>query len=65
MRVISNGLQEKEVTCSTCKSILAYTATDVYVRDEEMFGDWHYHKYIKCPVCKSKIILEADGVKIK
>lgn len=64
MRVILRNLPEKEITCSSCQSILAYTKKDIHYKDEEYFGDWHYHTYIKCPVCNGKIILEADGVKM-
>lgn len=40
MRVISNGLQEKEVTCDYCKSVLAYTKVDVSSDYGEYGGDY-------------------------
>lgn len=63
MRVILNNLPETEIICSSCQSILAYTIKDVKTKDEEYFGDWNYYKYIKCPVCNTRIVLEINGVK--
>lgn len=52
MRVIEYNYKEHFICCDSCKSYLAYS--------EYIFGDWHWHKFIRCPVCHNKIILEAD-----
>lgn len=63
MRVLMKKFDEpeKQVECSNCDSLLAYTKRDIYSQDEEVFGDWHCYEYIICPVCTKRIILTIDG----
>lgn len=65
MRVIEMGnLPEKEVICEYCKSSLAYTKADVVDGSEELFGEFHSYRKIKCPVCGNSITLEIDGERV-
>lgn len=58
MRVIKNGLEETEITCPECASILAYTQEDVcYGNTEEIMGIYAIESNIKCPVCHNEIVL--------
>ena len=58
MRIIKYGtLNEIEITCENCGSILAYTKNDIENSSGEYFGDFYSSTYITCPVCKEKIIL--------
>lgn len=63
MRILKRKFDEpeKQVVCSNCGSLLAYTKRDVYSEDEEVFGDWHYYEYIICPICIKRNILTIDG----
>ena len=57
MRVISNGLQEKEVTCNYCKSVLAYTKVDMSSDYGEYVGELYCIEWVVCPVCKRRVFL--------
>lgn len=57
LRVIWTPYKEEEIQCPHCKSILAYTHYDIYSNDEELFGEWHSYEYVRCPVCKERIII--------
>lgn len=62
MRVVEMGkLPEKEAVCVKCNSVLAYTEADVISETEEVFGQFHSHTDIICPVCGYVIILTLDG----
>ena len=46
MRVVEIGnLAEKEIECSECKTILAYTPADVN------------YEYVECPMCGEKLVI--------
>lgn len=60
MRVIEYNYKEHFIRCDSCKSHLAFIDPDVQFISEYIFGEWHWHKFIRCPVCHNKIILEAD-----
>lgn len=65
MRIIERKeLPEKEVRCPSCESLLAYNKNDISESTEELFGDWHNSKSIRCPVCKTHITVEIDGEKV-
>lgn len=58
MRIIKHGtLNEIEITCENCGSVLAYTKNDIKNSSGEYSGDFYSSTYIICPVCKEKIIL--------
>lgn len=52
MRVVEMGsIAEKEIECTECKTILAYTAVDVKTASPMTY------EYIECPMCGEKIVL--------
>lgn len=62
MRVVEMGkLPEKEAVCNRCNTVLAYTEADVKHECEEVFGNFHSHSDIVCPVCGYVITLVVDG----
>lgn len=61
MRIIKDNSKEYAITCDCCKSELAYFKSDINHQYEEYFGKVYYHSYLRCPVCKYKIILEYGG----
>jgi DNA-directed RNA polymerase subunit RPC12/RpoP len=51
MRVVEIGnLAEREIECSDCKTILAYTPADVKVSDVG-------YEYVECPMCGEKLVV--------
>ena len=42
---------------SNCGSILGYNEYDIYDSCDELFGEFHYYEYLRCPVCKEKVFL--------
>lgn len=57
MRVIKYGPKEEEIVCNYCGSLLAYTEKDEYWESDEYCGRMYFYTYIRCPVCKERIIL--------
>lgn len=57
MRVIKYGPKEEEIVCNHCGSLLAYTEKDEYWESDEYYGRMYFYTYIRCPVCKERIIL--------
>lgn len=57
MRVIKYGPKEKEIVCNHCDSLLAYTKEDEYWEYDEYYSQIYSYTYIRCPVCKERIIL--------
>ena len=53
MRVVEIGnLAEKEIECSECKTILAYTPADVRASNPPMS-----YEYVECPMCGEKLVI--------
>lgn len=53
MRVVEIGnLVEREIECSECKTILAYTPADVRTSEPHMA-----YEYVECPMCGEKIVI--------
>ncbi len=61
IEIIENRANKYIVTCDNCNSVLKFSEFDIKDRVEEYAGDWHGHTYIRCPCCKTKIILTIDG----
>ena len=57
MRVIYAPKDEKEIECPNCGSVLGYNEYDIYDGCDELFGEFHYYEYLRCPVCKEKVFL--------
>lgn len=65
MRVVEIGkLPEKEAVCDKCSSVLAYTEADITYDSEEVFGQFHSHSDITCPICGNIITLTIDGAPV-
>ena len=56
MRIIRNGLEETEILCFECNSLLAYTQKDIYCNEIEIMMLIGIDKCIKCPVCGTEIV---------
>ena len=67
MKIIKNNLQETEITCDRCHSVISYNKLDIHTKwtkwssyeragiDKSVrFGK----KFIVCPLCKNEIIIE-------
>lgn len=63
MKILKKGTEEKVVQCPHCNTIFSYDSYDVYHKDEEFFGEWHYSASINCPVCDNILILKTDDKK--
>lgn len=65
MRIIKNNLEETEQVCNKCESIFGYTKLDINTKN----GEWYRtgmesssrscERYVICPVCDNRIILET------
>lgn len=56
MRIIKRGreFEERLIQCKHCESELAYIEPDVKTE----YYEWHHEKYILCPVCKNRIVIQ-------
>lgn len=59
MRIIKNGRKEKEIECKNCNSIIGYYDNEIRYSESDYFGMYDCMEYIKCPVCKNKIIINS------
>lgn len=59
MRIIHNALEkeEKEHRCKHCSSVLSYLKEDTRTIFYYHEGRYYYHKYLVCPVCGNKTLL--------
>lgn len=59
VEIIEPGTKNR-TSCKFCGAILAYTKEDVK-ESEKFFGPniSHFEKYIICPQCQYRIVLEA------
>lgn len=59
IEIIERGAK-KRTTCNYCGALLSYEPQDIK-QGEHHFGpmDYQFEKYIECPQCKNKIVLEA------
>lgn len=61
MKILKHGNTYKKTTCDECSAELEYTAKDIKTQEIDYPFDDEYHttfKYIACPECGNKIILE-------
>lgn len=64
MRIIKNNLEEIEHTCNKCESIFGYTKSDIDIETGAWYrtgvesSERNCERYVICPVCGNKIILE-------
>lgn len=61
-RVISesDAVRETEVRCKKCRRLVAYLPEDVKRRDGlDYTGDPDGCKYVVCPGCRERIVLES------
>lgn len=59
MRIIEKGtLQETEIRCEECGSVLAYTKGDIKTISLLRLGDLVDFKAVVCPVCGEYILIE-------
>ena len=59
IEIIKAGTKN-QVECANCGALLSYTIEDI--KQEEKFisqRDSYIQKYIPCPQCKNKIVLES------
>ena len=60
MRIIKYGhIKPKEVKCNHCGAILEYVRSDL----EHWSPYTFYSFYLRCPVCKEKILTDNNGNK--
>jgi RNase P subunit RPR2 len=58
IKVLKPGNTTKEVTCKNCTALLSYNKSDIKLSYGEAFDYSWETKYIICPECKNKIILQ-------
>lgn len=64
IEVISNGIYPKQCTCENCQAVLSYYGVDIQSRNDYKYISridtiiTIHEKYIECPQCGYKIILE-------
>lgn len=52
MRVIEIGnMAEREIECSECRTILAYTDADIQETEHKTY------QYVECPMCGEKLVI--------
>lgn len=59
IKVLKPGNTTKEVTCKNCTALLSYNKSDIKSSYNEGFDHLWETKYITCPECKNKIILQT------
>lgn len=59
IEIIKAGTKN-QIECNNCGALLSYTTEDIK-QEEKFIGqrDSYIQKYIPCPQCKNKIVLQA------
>ena len=69
MKIVKLGVEEKEITCSRCNSIISFHKYDIKTTEHTThLGDGEYERYKKvyivCPVCNKDLILEEKEYRV-
>ena len=59
--ITKDNRKKYKVECDTCHSIIGFTKKDIIVETDEYLGEYYSSSSIRCPACKTLILLSIDA----
>lgn len=59
--IIKDNRKKFKIRCDSCNSIIGFTKKDIIVETDEYLGEYYSSSSIRCPTCKTLILLFIDA----